>query len=73
MILERKGVKLANRQKPKKFDKAQYDAQFMRDKVMKLTVYLNRDRDSDVINRLNEQPSKSSYIKRLIRKDISDQ
>lgn len=30
----------------------------------------NRERDADVIGKIEEQPNKSDYIRKLVRKDI---
>lgn len=38
-----------------------------------ITLKLNKRTDSDVLDRLDEVPSKQGYIKRLIRDDIKEQ
>ena len=60
---------MANKEKPK-FDKDAYDKQYHKDYLSKISVYLHRDHDIDIIEFLKEKKSKSDYIKKLIRKDM---
>lgn len=54
------------------FDKTAYDRQYQKDNFTRLVVPLHKEHDADIIQFLDEQENKSGYIKRLIRKDISD-
>lgn len=54
------------------FDKSKYDRQYMRDHVKRVVLSLNAQHDKDIIEHLEKVDNKSGYIKRLIRKDISD-
>jgi hypothetical protein len=46
---------------------AKYDAENTRQVHLKL----NRNTDKDVLDKLDEVPSKQGYIKRLIREDLA--
>ena len=51
-------------------NKLRYIAQYNREKTFKVFLSLNKANDKDIIDRLNEVPAKTTYIKELIRKDI---
>lgn len=52
------------------FDKVAYDRQFYKDHYTRVSVILNKVKDADIIEHLEEQTSKSDYIKTLIRNDM---
>jgi hypothetical protein len=64
---------LADKEKPKKgkFDKYSYDRNFVKTKMKRVMVYLNKEHDADIIEFLDKQKSKSEFIKQLIRDYIS--
>lgn len=45
---------------------AKYDAR----ETVQFKMKLNKKTDADVIQRLEEQPNKQGYVKRLIREDM---
>lgn len=60
--------------KASKFDQAAYIKEYVRNHHYRLSVVLNLERDSDIIRHLEKvenKMSKSSYVKQLIRKDMS--
>ena len=56
--------------KASKFDQTAYVNQYHKEHHMRIAVVLNKDGDSDIIEHLDKKPSKSGYIKQLIRKDM---
>ena len=63
-------------EKASKFDQAAYIKEFIRQHHYRLSVVLNRDKDSDIIEQLEKveaRMSRSSYVKQLIRKDIQSE
>ena len=62
---------MANKQKPK-FDKTAYDRSYMDQHLTRISVYLNKVTDADILDKLKNIGNVSGYIKALIRKDISD-
>lgn len=54
----------------KKFDQNKYTAEWKKTHVKRVCIALNRNTDKDVIEKLENVPSKQGYIKELIRKDI---
>lgn len=56
--------------KPEKFDQTAYINQYHKEHHIRVAVVLNKEADSDIIQHLEKKPSKSGYIKQLIRKDI---
>lgn len=50
--------------------KLEYIAGYKREKCKSLCISLNKERDADIIAKLEEVESMSGYIKRLIREDI---
>lgn len=61
---------MANTEKPSRFDKAEYDTAYSKKNVSRVTLYLSRIYDNDIINHLKTKKSKSAYIKKLIRSDM---
>lgn len=53
-----------------KFDQAEYIKEYRRQYVTRVSVILNKKHDQDIIEHLETVPSKSEYIKGLIRDDI---
>lgn len=43
---------------------------FEKEKTKKILLVLNKNTDGDIIEKLDNVPSKMGYIKELIRKDI---
>lgn len=44
---------------------------YRRARTSSVLVKLHRENDADILARLEEEPSKNGYIKRLIREDIA--
>lgn len=61
---------MAEDKKPK-FDQSAYIRQYAKDNYTRVSVVLNKQSDSDIIEHLKPKPSKSDYIKQLIREDMS--
>ena len=55
------------------FNKSEYDREYIKQHVYKLTLYLHREKDADIINALEQKGSKSAFIKGLIRNYIRNQ
>lgn len=47
-------------------------AEFNKRKTVQVALRLNIDTEKDIIEKLNQVPSKMGYIKDLIRKDIEE-
>ena len=56
---------MAEEKKP--FDQADYIKQFNRDTYRKLTVYLHKRNDQDIIEYLDTVPSKTACVKDAVR------
>ena len=63
---------MANKEKPK-FDKRAYDRKYSDQNLTRISVYLNKIGDADILEKLKTIGNVSAYIKRLIRSDIEDQ
>lgn len=59
-----------SRNKSGKFDQLEYIKQYHRDNHTRVSVVLSKKYDNDIIEKLDQQESKSKYIKGLIRADI---
>ena len=59
---------MADKEKP--FDQRQYEKDYHRENYLKVSVYLSRKYDKAIIEHLEAQKSKSSYLKTLILKDM---
>ena len=59
-----------SRKKSGKFDQLEYNKQYTKENVTRVSVVLSKKYDNDIIQKLDEQESKSNYIKTLIRADI---
>lgn len=57
-------------EKKSRFDQAEYIRSYVKDHVTRVSVVLNKQHDSDIIEHLSKVQSKSAYIKKLIRNDI---
>ena len=55
------------------FDKAAYDAAYHKRSILQVSLKLNRVHDAELISRLEAQPNKQEYLKRLIAEDIKKQ
>ena len=54
-----------------KEEKSKYDQEFQKTYMKHIGIWLNREKDRDIIDRLESQPdTTSAYIKQLIRDDI---
>lgn len=53
-----------------KENKRKYVLQYQKEYYTSVVFHLRKDTDTDIITKLNEQPNKSEYIKKLIRQDI---
>lgn len=58
--------------KKEPFDQAAYTKEYAKENYTRVSVVLNKRHDSDIINHLDTKPSKSDYIKQLIREDIKN-
>lgn len=56
--------------KKKEFDQSRYIQDFMKSRYIRLQILLSKETDTDIIEKLNQQPNKSEYVKRLIRQDL---
>ena len=56
--------------KKKEFNKAEYDTKYHRENHTRVSVVLSKKYDQDIIEALQDKPSKSNYIKQLIREDL---
>ena len=56
--------------KKSRFDQAEYIRSYTKDHITRVSVVLNRQYDSDLIDHLSKVQSKSAYIKKLIRNDM---
>lgn len=56
--------------KENRFNKTEYDTQYIRENITRVSVVLSKKYDSDIIEALQDKPSKSEYIKKLIREDL---
>lgn len=56
--------------KKKEFNQSRYIQDFMRSRYIRLQILLSKETDTDIIEKLNQQPNKSEYVKRLIRQDL---
>ena len=54
----------------KEFNKAEYDNKYIRKNVTRVSVVMSKKHDQDIIEALQNNPSKSSYLKQLIREDL---
>lgn len=54
-----------------KQDKAQYDMNYQKNKMSRITLWFNLDKDADLIEWLNHSTtSKSEFIKTALRNEI---
>ena len=55
-----------------KEEKSKYDQEFQKTHMKHISIWFNREKDKDIIDRLESQPdTTSAYIKQLIRYDIA--
>ena len=59
-----------SRKKSGKFDQLEYIKQYAKENRTTVSVILSKKYDQDIIEHLETKPSKSGYIKGLIRADI---
>ena len=52
-------------------NKKRYISEYNKKEYMNFSLSISKSREPDIISKLNEQHSKASYIKKLIREDIS--
>ena len=50
--------------------KKEYIKKFNRENYANISFFVNKSKETDIINKLNEKPNKAGYIKQLIREDI---
>ena len=50
----------------------QYQNKFIHDTYRQFTMRINKAKEADIIEKLNEQENGSEYIKKLIRADIAN-
>lgn len=44
--------------------------EWKRENMYRLSIDLNREKDAPIIDKLEEQPNKADYVRRLIQRDI---
>lgn len=64
--LQKGGGKIPKKQK---FNQSKYIQGFIKERYLRLQILLSKEKDADIIERLNQEQNKSEYVKRLIRKD----
>lgn len=52
------------------FDKKKYDQEFIKNNYVEFRIKLNKNKDLEIINFLNSQQNKTSYLKKLIENDM---
>lgn len=52
-------------------NKKRYISEYNKKEYMNMSLSISKTRERDIIEKLNSQPSRASYIKRLIRDDIN--
>lgn len=52
-------------------NKKRYISEYNKKEYMNMSLSISKTRERDIIEKLNSQPSRASYIKRLIREDIN--
>ncbi len=48
------------------------NAKYDKDNIVNIHIKLNKNTDTDILQRLSEVGAKQTYIKKLIRKDIEE-
>ena len=66
-----KGGHIVARKKSGLFDQTAYVDQYHKEHYVRVGILLHKIKDADIIERLNKMPSKSSYVRELIRKDMN--
>lgn len=56
----------------KPFNQIEYVKEYQKQYRTRVSVILNRKYDADIIEHLETKPSKSEYIKHLIREDMKN-
>lgn len=59
---------MAKKEKP--FNQAEYEKEYHREFYYRVSVFLSRKYDKDLIDHLQTKKSKSEYLKKLIRQDM---
>lgn len=59
---------MADKKEP--FNQRQYEREYHREMYYRVTMFLSRKYDKDVISHLQSQKSKSDYLKKLVRADM---
>lgn len=63
---------MAHIDQAKKQAKAEYDRKYQREQIERVTIWLNKEKDKDIIDFINEQgEQKSTLIKSCIRGEIA--
>ncbi|MBR3308290.1 MAG: hypothetical protein IKG00_00070 [Lachnospiraceae bacterium] len=60
---------MAKKKEP--FNQAAYNKEYNRETYSRVSIYLSRIYDQDILEYLKTKPSKSDYMKKLIRKDMN--
>lgn len=60
------------KEKKTTFDKSAYDREYQKKNFTRVSVVLHKEHDKDVIEHLKPKPSKSEYIKHLIRQAMEN-
>ena len=58
------------RKKDSEFNQFDYINEYAKEHYKRFQLLLSRDKDKDIIEKLNSVHSKSAYVKELIRKDL---
>ena len=51
-------------------NKKMYIQKFNKENYVNVSIFVNKTKEKDILDKLQSQPQKSVYIKQLIRKDI---
>ena len=52
-------------------NKKKYISEYNKKEYVNLSISISKSKESDIIGKLNSQPSRAAYIKKLIREDIN--
>ena len=56
--------------KKSKFDQVKYITDYSREHYKKVQLTFSKEKDKDIIEKLETVPNKSNYVKELIREDL---
>ena len=53
------------------FNEEEYHKQYVKEKYITVTLRLSKEKDRDILEKLENKKSKNAYIKNLIRNDFN--